>query len=199
MRKTFCLILCVLLSLNVFSQKKATSDSSNSFLADYQLSTQLRNKKGQIQKTFTRDIKILDVQVLDNRTKYHLFVLKFGFEDPKFQQFLKKIAYVFDEIEVWIDQEGHIVEVVNPEKIQQRWIKAKSKVLEENGGKVLLDYLQTVEETVYSNEELIAFLEIDKMFGVFFRGMTLGNQLDNPFIGKETFLPDTVTDTRSIV
>ena len=91
MRKSFTLILCLLLSLNIFCQKKTASDSSRSFVADYQLSTQLRNKKGQIQKTFTRDIKILDVQVFDNRTKYHLFVLKFGFEDPKFQQFLKNI------------------------------------------------------------------------------------------------------------
>ena len=63
-------------------------------------------------------------------------------------------------------------------KLQDKWERLKSELQKDHTGYVFDNYLHSVDLTVYNKEKLIAFLESDKMYGLFFKGFWLYDNID---------------------
>lgn len=130
-------------------------------------------EKGKQEKIFTRDVNVYHLDITNTTATYLLYCVKYGFDDPEFQPFLKKIAYLFDEINVTVDNNGKIISIdkKNISEIEKRWEVTRKKILEGNSGQVLLDYLKTTDKMIKNNGLLYEFLQSDKMYGMIFSGM----------------------------
>ena len=182
--KIIPLIVCLFFFFNSNAQNNDTiidkshikSENINRELKEFSGNYTFKTKvieKGKQEKIFTRDVNVYLLDVTDITNTYLLYCIKYGFDDPEFQPFLKKIAYLFDEIIVIVNNNGKIISIdkKNISEIEKRWEVTRKKILEGNSGKVLLDYLQTIDKTIKNNDLLYEFLQNDNMYGMLFNGM----------------------------
>lgn len=141
----------------------------------YRFCTSIRDSETKRIKRYIRRVKVIKLA----NNKYHLLCLKYEFEDPNAITLVRKIAYVFDEVIVELNSEMKITQLNNSKALQGRWEKTKLELLKNNSGKVVTDYIQSVNETIYNKERLAKFLETDKMYGLFFKSLWLKDNIED--------------------
>ena len=105
---------------------------------------------------------------------YHILCTKFDFSDQDTASgfLLKKISYLFDELDVYADEENNIVKLNNLLSIKLRWKELKVKLWETNKGDAVENYFRSISSVLDNEVNLIAFLQSYNMFGLYFNGQT---------------------------
>lgn len=108
---------------------------------------------------------------------YQVLILDLYFSDKEnsLNNLIKKIALVFDELELEITLKNRIAKVINISSIKKRWEIAKMEILAENQGYELISYCDSISEMLENEEDFIAFLHQNKMLGMIFNGYKASN------------------------
>lgn len=168
-------------------------------LITYHLETIFR-KKTFVNKT-TRTIQVFRYGKKGENFLYQVLVLDLDFSDKEnsMNNLIKKIALVFDELELEITLKNRIARVLNISSIKKRWEVAKMDILAENQGYELFIYCDSISEMLENEEDFIAFLHQNKMLGMIFNGNTASNSnftFDNS--GFSEGLLEEVTDNEFV-
>lgn len=145
----------------------------------YRFSTTVQDENGKLQKCYTREVLVSQLQFRKETTKFQLLCKNYTFKDPHITAFIRKTAYVFDVLLLTIDYDGRIVNIENTKQLHIRWERLKAVLKKKHGGSDFENYLQHIDLTIYDNEKLFDFLESDKMYGVFFKGLWMCDKIDD--------------------
>lgn len=132
---------------------------------------------------------------------YQVLILDLYFSDKEnsLNNLIKKIALVFDELELEITLKNRIAKVINISSIKKRWTTVKMEILAENQGYELISYCESISEMLEKEEEIITFLHQNKMLGMIFNGKTASNSnftFDN--FGNPQGILEEITDNEHI-
>lgn len=118
---------------------------------------------------------------------YQVLVLeiKFSQEENAINQLLKKIALLFDELELEVSKNNQILKVLNISSIQKRWVELQIDILSRSQGYELDNYCKNISDVLKDEEKLIKFLNQYNMLGMLFNGKT---KSDNFFTFDESKL-----------
>jgi hypothetical protein len=132
------------------------------------------------QKKYIRDVEIHFLKKHKELYQYQILCTKFDFSDQDTASgfLLKKISYLFDELDVYADEENNIVKLNNLLSIKLRWKELKVKLWETNKGDAVENYFRSISSVLDNEENLIAFLQSYNMFGLYFNGQ-LGQYPDD--------------------
>lgn len=145
----------------------------------YRFSTTIQDENKSFHKCYTREVLVSQLQFRKKTTKFQFLCKKYTFQDSQSTAFIRKIAYVFDVLQLVINREGRIVNVENVKQLQRKWERLKAVLKKNHGGPDFENYLQHIDFTIYDNEKLFDFLESDKMYGVFFKGLWMCDKIDD--------------------
>lgn len=123
-----------------------------------------------VNKRSFRKIRIAYKKLAFDEHQCNLFVEKFDF-DRTTESFIKKISYVFDEIELISNNQGRIIEIKNSAEILDRWIKCRDGLYVNHKGAVIETYFNIIDGLFSDQSQLIGFIEQNKMYGLYFNGM----------------------------
>ncbi|PQA97807.1 hypothetical protein B0A69_00265 [Chryseobacterium shigense] len=142
----------------------------------YRLETIVTEQKNPFYLTEKKYVRHAEVYHLGNEKdyfKYHVLVVDFIFsdDDNAVGKFLKQISYLFDELELTVDQEGNIVEVNNINFLRLRWMKIAARLSETHKGEVIDTYFSQISSILEDESRLIDFLGGYPMFGLLFNGL----------------------------
>ena len=132
------------------------------------------------EKRYVRTVEIYFLRKHKELYQYQILCTKFDFSDQDTASgfLLKKISYLFDELDVYADEENNIVKLNNLLSIKLRWKELKVKLWETNKGDAVENYFRSISSVLDNEENLIAFLQSYNMFGLYFNGQ-LGQYPDD--------------------
>lgn len=111
--------------------------------------------------------------------------IKFSEEENAINQLLKKIALLFDELELKVSKNNQILKVLNISSIQKRWVELQIDILSRSQGYELDNYCKNISDVLKDEEKLIKFLNQYNMLGMLFNCKT---KSDNFFTFDESKL-----------
>lgn len=171
------IVLFLLFSFCSFAQDKIENNDKESFALTYSFSSYVKGETKAKDNTYDRIVNVYKSIDSAQNIKYSFYCMKFDFQGPNNLPYIRKIAYMFDEITVFVNRKGEITDVTKPEDMDKRWQETKAKILQNYGGKAITDYLKQVEETISDKEKLTASLQTDNMYGLFIKGLS---EMENP-------------------
>lgn len=129
---------------------------------------------------YTRIAEIFFLKKQKELYQYQILCTKFDFsdQDTAIGFFLKKISYLFDELDVYADEENNIVKINNISNLRLRWQDLKTNLWETNKGDVVENYFRSISTVLGNEQKLISFLQSYNMFGLYFNGQ-LGQYPDD--------------------
>ena len=132
------------------------------------------------EKRYVRTVELYFLRKHKELYQYQILCTKFDFSDQDTASgfLLKKISYLFDELDVYADEENNIVKLNNLLSIKLRWKELKVKLWETNKGDAVENYFRSISSVLDNEENLIAFLQSYNMFGLYFNGQ-LGQYPDD--------------------
>ncbi|MCY0971103.1 hypothetical protein [Chryseobacterium wangxinyae] len=132
------------------------------------------------EKKYTRIVEIFYLKKHKELYHYQILCTKFDFsnQDTAVGFFLKKIGYLFDELDVYADEENNIIKINNISSLRLRWQELKVKLLETNKGDEVENYFRNISSVLDNEKNLISFLQSYNMFGLYFNGQ-LGQYPDD--------------------
>ncbi len=135
--------------------------------------TEQRNSFYSTQKSFARQIEVYYLGKLKEEHRFQVLVVDFDFSDDEdaMGKFLKKISYLFDELECKVDAEGNITAVDNLLFLRLRWTKIQAELSKTHKGEVVEHYFNQIDRLLGDEAKLIDFLGSYKMFGLLFNGL----------------------------
>lgn len=124
------------------------------------------------EKSFVRNVEIYHLGKNENQHYYQIITTNFSFsnEDNSSGKLIKKISYLFDEIEILTDDENNITKIINIIEIKKKWLAASEILSEDNGGYAIENYFGKISEMINNEKSFISFLNDYKIFGLFFNG-----------------------------
>lgn len=124
------------------------------------------------EKNFVRIVEIYYLGRKELLHYYQILTTNFSFsnDDNAMGKFLKKISYLFDEVELLADDENNIVKILNLLEIKKRWFTIAEILSKDHKGEAIENYFSTISTMLENEESLISFLNEYKMFGLFFNG-----------------------------
>lgn len=135
--------------------------------ARYKFTTTFYEKEQEIK--YNRTVKITQIPYSkENLFAFDLFCEKIEYKVSKIYFFMKKVALVFNNIIIFADKSGTIINIYSHKQIQKKWQKAKTSILNDHQGEEVHSFVQTVDSVVNDKKALISFLESDLMYGLFF-------------------------------
>ncbi|WP_160139796.1 hypothetical protein [Chryseobacterium sp. c4a] len=125
------------------------------------------------QKNYAREVEVYYYGKVKDRHDFQILVTHFDFSDEEgtMDQFLKKISYLFDEIECKVDDEGNITAVDNILFLRLRWTKILANLSETHKGEAIDRYFSQISDLLEDEVKLIDFLGSYNMFGLLFNGL----------------------------
>ncbi|HCA07807.1 MAG TPA: hypothetical protein DEO71_11530 [Chryseobacterium sp.] len=146
------------------------------FSKTYRLETIVISNPDTSYRTEKSYVRVAEVYYLGNEKdgfKYHVLVVDFNFsnDDNAMGKLLKQISYLFDELELTVDKNGHIVEINNLDFLRLRWTKIAAKLSESHEGEAINNYFSQISSVLEDESRLISFLEGYNMFGLLFNGL----------------------------
>jgi hypothetical protein len=131
-----------------------------------------RNPFYSTQKSYVREVEVYYFGKVKDKHDFQILVTRFDFsEEGSMDQFLKKISYLFDEIECKVDDEGNITSVDNLLFLRVRWTKIQADLSETHQGDAIDRYFSQISDLLEDETKLIDFLGGYKMFGLLFNGL----------------------------
>lgn len=133
-----------------------------------------------IQKSFVRNLKIFYLGRKEKYQYFRIICLKFNFSDEENSDviFLKKLSYLWDDLEILVNEENIIVKIVNLISLKMRWQEISATLSLDYKGNEVGRYFQTISLLLENDKEAIAFLNSYKMLGLLFNGQ-YGGYVDN--------------------
>ncbi|WP_090022908.1 hypothetical protein [Chryseobacterium oleae] len=146
------------------------------FSKTYRLETVVVSNPDTSYRTEKSYVRIAEVYYLGNEKeyfKYHVLVVDFNFsnDDNAIGKFLKQISYLFDELELTVDQDGNITGINNIDFLRLRWMKLAAKLSENHEGEAIDHYFSQISFVLEEESRLIDFLGGYNMFGLLFNGL----------------------------
>ncbi|MDN3694346.1 hypothetical protein QWZ06_19685 [Chryseobacterium tructae] len=125
------------------------------------------------QKSYVREVEVYYYGKVKDQHDFQVLVTHFDFSegDGTTDQFLKKISYLFDEIECRVDDEGNITAVDNVLFLRLRWTKILANLSENHKGEAVDHYFSQISDLLEDEGTLIDFLGSYNMFGLLFNGL----------------------------
>lgn len=133
-----------------------------------------------LEKKYVRNVEISFLRKHKELYQYQILCIKFDFSDQDTASgfLLKKISYLFDEIDLYADEENNIVKLNNLNFIKLRWKQLQMKLLETNKGSAVENYFKQISDVLEDERRFIEFLSGYNMFGLYFNGQS-GKYPDN--------------------
>lgn len=127
-----------------------------------------------VEKKYTRFVEIYFLKKYKELYRYQILCTKFDFSDQDTATgfFIKKISYLFDEIDLYADNENNIVKLNNLHSIKLRWKELQVKLWETNKGIEVENYFRQISNLFEDEGKVIKFLTGYNMFGLYFNGQT---------------------------
>jgi hypothetical protein len=124
------------------------------------------------EKKFVRNVEIYYLGKKELLHYYQILTTNFSFsnEDNAMGKFLKKISYLFDEVELLVDDENNIVKILNRLEIKNRWLATTKILSKDHKGNAIENYFYKITSMLENEESFLSFLNEYKMFGLFFNG-----------------------------
>jgi hypothetical protein len=136
--------------------------------------TDFSNKRRVVERTFTRDVELIYLGKKKELFVFDVFTKKITFNSNQTienERLLKEAAYAFDEIEMGVNDKGEILTIYNLMAMKHRWEETKFEIRKDNFGYELDDFLSTISNILNDEEQLVSFLNTNKMFGLYFHGL----------------------------
>ncbi|PWN59750.1 hypothetical protein [Chryseobacterium viscerum] len=132
-----------------------------------------RNPVYAITKSYTRQIEVYYLGKTKEDHQFQILVVEFDFsdQDTAMGKFIKKISYLFDELECRVDNEGNITAVDNLLFLRLRWGKIQSELSKTHKGEAIDNYFNQIGSILEDEAKLIDFLTEYNMFGLLFNGL----------------------------
>lgn len=143
--------------------------------ATYRFSTTVQDENLNVSKLYIREVLVSQLNFRDEATRFQLLCKKYKFDDPQITPLICKTAYIFDVLMIKVAPNGSIIAVENAKELQNKWERLKAELQKDHAGYAFENYLHSVDLTIYDTEKLITFLESDKMYGLFFKGLWLND------------------------
>lgn len=176
--KTILIIsISFVFSLCSFAQEPTEINGKDSFALFYNFTSYVKNDAKIQDNTYSREVEVYKTRVTEKVMKYDFFCLKFEIKGPNNVSYIKKAAYVFDEISVLADDHGKIIDVTKPADMDKRWEETKKKILLDYEGEAITNYLNLIDKTIEDKVKLMAFLQSDAMYGLFLKAVS---EIDYP-------------------
>lgn len=157
--------------------KISEPDNENMQYGVYRFSTTFQDEDLKDQKLYVRNVLVHQLDTKKGITRFQLLCEKYEFDDPYCMAFIRKTAYLFDELIVSINLDMRIIDIENARSLQKRWEQLKAEIRQNHAGSEFENYVQSIDSTIYDKEKLISFLESYKMYGLFFKGLWIRNNL----------------------
>ncbi|AZA79800.1 hypothetical protein EG347_21080 [Chryseobacterium sp. G0186] len=124
-------------------------------------------------KSYAREVEVYYYGKIKEEHDFQILVTDFNFsgEEGTMDQFLKKISYLFDEIECRVDAEGNITAIDNLFFLRTRWLKIQGKLSETHKGEAIDCYFSQISDLLEDEMKLMDFLGSYTMFGLLFNGL----------------------------
>ncbi|WP_250253382.1 hypothetical protein [Chryseobacterium sp. Marseille-Q3244] len=131
-----------------------------------------RNPFYSTQKSYVREVEVYYYGKVKDQHDFQVLVTHFDFsEGGTMDSFLKKVSYLFDEIECKVDDDGNITTVGNLLFLRLRWAKIRTNLSETHKGDAVDRYFSQISDLLEDETKLIDFLGSYKMFGLLFNGL----------------------------
>lgn len=132
-----------------------------------------RNPVYAITKSYARQIEVYYLGKTKEDHQFQILVVEFDFsdQDTAMGKFIKKISYLFDELECRVDNEGNITAVDNLLFLRLRWGKIQSELSKTHKGEAIDNYFNQISSILENEAKLIDFLTGYNMFGLLFNGL----------------------------
>ena len=92
----------------------------------------------------------------------------------------RKVAHVFNEVKVYVNQNGTVMSIINLKQLQERWQNAKVALLDMNEGSTLLDFFQDTDELLENHENVLKFISSKEMYGLYFNSFWGYHDINKP-------------------
>lgn len=127
------------------------------------------------EKQFSRTVEVYHLNKKEDNEYYKLLCTEFLFKDEENADviLLKKLSYLWDEVEVLVNIENRIVAIVNLSEIKLRWIEISDSLSTAYKGLAIESYFLTINELLEVEEKVCDFLNSPKMYGMLFNGLSL--------------------------
>ena len=126
------------------------------------------------QKTYERKVEILFLGRKDNLRLFQVITTKIILKSNKAlpnKSLLTKLGYIFDYLEVGINDKGIIKKVFNQKEVLLRFQDIKKQIQKDYYGIELEQLRNSISKTIENEKKLISFLQDYKMFGLYFTGL----------------------------
>lgn len=158
----------------------------------YRLETIVTEQKDLFYLTEKKYVRNVEVYYLGKIYKNHHFqvlVVEFDFSDDDNAEgiLIKEISYLFDELEIFADEEGSIFNIGNLDSLKRRWIIISSKLSLSHKGETIDNYFAQISRLLENEQELIDFLSGYQMFGLLFNGLLNSFQNKTSRVSSEGF------------
>ncbi|KAB1229569.1 hypothetical protein [Chryseobacterium viscerum] len=132
-----------------------------------------RNPVYAITKSYARQIEVYYLGKTKEDHQFQILVVGFDFsdQDTAMGKFIKKISYLFDELECRVDNEGNITAIDNLLFLRLRWGKIQSELSKTHKGEAIDNYFNQIGSILEDEAKLIDFLTGYNMFGLLFNGL----------------------------
>lgn len=177
MKTILTIFISLVFCFSSFAQDITEKTEKDSFALSYTFTSNVKNERKMQDNIYLRNVEIYRTNVTEKVMKYDFLCMKFEIKGPNDVMYIKKVAYIFDEISFLVDDNGKIIDIIKPANMDERWIKAKEEILLDFTGKAITNFLKQVDEAIEDKEKLMAFFQSDNMYGLFLKGMS---EIENP-------------------
>ncbi|MFT4093787.1 MAG: hypothetical protein QM640_09100, partial [Niabella sp.] len=115
------------------------------------------NEREFIKEVYNRKVKLFFLGIDSGLYMYHLFTVLFDFDPEHTPQYIRKIAYIFDEVVLLSDGAGTIRKVVNAEKLKKKWLITRDALQKNHTGTAITLYFNAVDELLSDHKKLCSF------------------------------------------
>ena len=138
--------------------------------------------KNKLTTTVLKRIEISLSGIENNLWRYQLICLDYEIEAKHLGSttILRKVNNVFNEVKVYVNQNGAIMSIINLKQLQERWQNAKVELLEMNEGATLLDFLSDTDELLENHENVLKFISSKEMYGLYFNSCWGYHDINKP-------------------
>ncbi|WP_309607475.1 hypothetical protein [Flavobacterium sp.] len=138
--------------------------------------------KNKLTTTVFKKVAIGFSGIENNLLRYQLICLDYDIEAKHLGSttILRKVANVFNEVKIYVNQNGTITSIINLKQLQERWQNAKKELLEMNEGATLLDFLSDTDELMENQENVLKFVSSKEMYGLYFNSCWGYHDINKP-------------------
>lgn len=143
--------------------------------ATYRYETIITTKHSEqysVESNVVRNLKVFHLRKIEENSYFQVICLLYSFsnEDRAEIILLKKLSYLWDDIEILVNKENKIIKILNLISLRLQWIAMKEKLSAEYQGDAVNSYFQTIDKLLENEKEVCNFLNSYKMLGMIFNG-----------------------------